>query len=405
MQANITADLVKKLKAKDKAFEIWDTSLRGYVIRIQPSGVKTYIVEYARHKRISIGQATPQFSAANARIEAGKIIADYVKGTDPLEAKRKAQSGSFRDFIENVYQPYISSPDFRESHTKEALRRLRKLYPLIGEKKLVDIDPFTFEKYRSARLKSGITVSTVNRELDMLKAALAVAVEKNLLKSNPVKKVKRYTQEDDERVRYLSPEEDKSLREALDAREAKHRQERENSNEWRRERGYRELPGYMAFTDHIKPMTLVALNTGMRRGELFSFDWKDIDWITRVITIPATRAKSRKTRRVPMNDETYAILDALKKHVSSEGLVFPNQNGRRLGSIKTAWARLLKDAKITDFHFHDCRHDFASKLVMSGVDLYTVCKLLGHSSIKVTEKYAHLTPDKLAAAVARLGAK
>ena len=402
MQSHITAELVKKSQPKEKPYEIWDTELKGFILRVQPSGLKTYLVEYARHKRITIGQATPQFSAAQARIEAGKKIADYVKGTDPIEQKRKAQAETFRDFIENVYQPYISSPDFRESHAKEALRRLKKLYPLIGEKRLTDIDPFTFEKYRSARLKAGVTVSTVNRELDMLKAALNLAVEKNHLKSNPLKKVKRFTQEDDERVRYLTPDEDKRLRNALDAREAKRREERERFNKWRRERGYKEFPTYGTFTDHIKPMTLTALNTGMRRGELFTFEWKNIDWITKNITIPATRAKSRKTRRIPMNDEVFAVLEAWRKQTSSEGLVFPNSDGERMGSIKTAWGRLMKDAKIADFHFHDCRHDFASKLVMSGVDLYTVCKLLGHSSIKVTEKYAHLAPQKLAAAVATL---
>ena len=89
----------------------------------------------------------------------------------------------------------------------------------------------------------------------------------------------------------------------------------------------------------------------------------------------------------------------------SDGLVFPNADGDRFGSIKKSWAGLTDDAKLADFRFHDLRHDFASKLVMAGVDLYTVKELLGHASIEMTQRYAHLAPQKLADAVAKLGNK
>jgi len=91
MQANITADFVKKLTPKEKPFEVWDSTLKGFVIRVQPSGIKTYIVEYARHKRITIGQISA-ISASDARKEAAKRIADYIHGNDPMVAKKTAQS-------------------------------------------------------------------------------------------------------------------------------------------------------------------------------------------------------------------------------------------------------------------------------------------------------------------------
>ena len=245
----------------------------------------------------------------------------------------------------------------------------------------------------------------MNRELDTLRAALNKAVQWGILKSNPMASVKRSKVDSAAPIRYLLPDEDKRLRAALDARETKRRENREKFNQWRRERGYKEFSTFGAFTDHLTPIVLLALNTGLRRGELFNLKWTDINFVGRILTVVGKTAKSSQTRHIPLNDEAFEVLQKWYKQRKDSELVFPNHDGKRMGSIKTAWERLMKDAKIENFRFHDCRHDFASKLVMSGVDLYTVCKLLGHSSIKVTEKYAHLAPQKLAAAVAKLGAK
>jgi integrase len=204
--------------------------------------------------------------------------------------------------------------------------------------------------------------------------------------------------------RYLSPEESLSLREALENRELKHRVQRERFNQWRSERGYDAYPGFGVFTDHLKPMVLLALNTGMRQGELFNLKWEDVNFAGRILTVVGAMAKSGKTRHIPLNDEALLVLCCWYKQRKESELVFPNANGGRLDNISTSWENIIKAAQIKNFRFHDLRHDFASKLVMAGVDLNTVRELLGHSDIKMTLRYAHLAPEKLAAAVAKLNA-
>lgn len=156
------------------------------------------------------------------------------------------------------------------------------------------------------------------------------------------------------------------------------------------------------FTDYLAPMVLVALNTGMRRGELFGLQWEHVNLAGKLLTITAGNAKSRKARHLPLNTEALDVLTRWQRQGEGTGLVFPSATGGRMDNINTSWGGIVADAKLADFRFHDLRHTFASKLVMAGVDLNTVRELLGHADIAMTLRYAHLAPDKLAEAVARL---
>lgn len=144
-------------------------------------------------------------------------------------------------------------------------------------------------------------------------------------------------------------------------------------------------------------MVLLAINTGLRRGELLSLTWHDIDLVARMITVRAERAKNGKQRHVPLNQEALSVLQCWKDQSNDDLHVFQPKD------VKTAWVKLLARAQVTGFRFHDLRHHFASKLVTKGVDLNTVRELLGHADIKMTLRYAHLAPAHLAAAVAKLG--
>ncbi len=121
------------------------------------------------------------------------------------------------------------------------------------------------------------------------------------------------------------------------------------------------------------------------------------------VTIKAGYAKSNSTRHVPLNSEAVAVMKRWKGQGSGHSWVFPNPvTGYRIEKLKTSWPNLMDAADIQDFRFHDLRHDFASRLVMAGVDLYRVRDLLGHGSIEMTERYSHLAPAALAEAVETL---
>jgi integrase len=205
-------------------------------------------------------------------------------------------------------------------------------------------------------------------------------------------------------VRYLKTDEHQRLRAALLRRDATRTAERESANRWRAERGYPTWPAHGVYTDHLTPLVLMALNTGLRRGELFQLRWSDVDLQTAQVTVGGESAKSGQTRYLPLNTDILKVLLAWRPtDVTLPAFVFPGrQCGHPLDDIKTSWAALLKSATIDGFRFHDCRHDFASKLVMAGVDLNTVRELLGHSDIKMVLRYAHLAPEHTAAAVEKL---
>jgi len=161
----------------------------------------------------------------------------------------------------------------------------------------------------------------------------------------------------------------------------------------------------LPFVDHIKPIILLSLNTGMRRGEVFTLQWKDIDWNNRTLSIPGPNAKSGSTRHIPLNQEAFNTLEFWKTmslSTTSDSLVFPGKGGSVLIDTKHSWQTILKLAEIENFRWHDMRHHFASRLVMAGVDLNTVRELLGHSDLKMTIRYAHLCPKLKAAAVEKL---
>jgi len=406
MQTSITNRTVNSVEPKEKPFEIRDTTLKGLILRVQPSGSMSYYLEYGRGKRVKVGRADA-ITPVEARGLARSILAKSYDGKDPAADRRESKEYTLESYLDEVYQPWA---DAHIRTSKATVQRTKKAFSTFLKKNMDEITPWLVEKWRSERLKKGIKASTVNRELTDLKSMLAKAVQWGLLKTHPLAGVKRCKVDSSGSIRFLSPAEENKLREALDDREKKIRNGRTSGNLWLEDRGRALRPSYEGkqFVDHLKPMVILAMNTGLRRGELFNLQWSDVDLTQLNLTVRGDGAKSGQTRHIPLNKETIEVLTGWKAQANDlDGLVFPSDGGKPFDNIRKSWANLIKDANkkgvdLSDFRFHDLRHHFASRLAMSGVDLNTIRELLGHSDYSLTLRYSHLAPEHKMAAVQKL---
>lgn len=397
MKVSITRKLLDTTKPADVPFDIRCSRTKGLIVRVQPSGVMTFYCEYARNKRLKLGR-TDHLSLADAHDRIRDIMKEVYDGIDPGAERRKhREEQTVAEFVDNYYEPWATS------HLRSGIalvKRIRVVFKELLDTKLSRISVFDMERFRSARLRSGVTPATVNRDTGALRALLSRAEEWGFLDANPLAKLKRLRVEDITPPRYLQDDERKRLFEAIEMRERRRVEERDRFNRWRRERGYNEYPDLrrLPFTDHLKPMIILSLNTGLRRNELFTLTWDNIYLThpTPFLTVRAAFAKSKKSRHVQLNE---VAINALRQwrtmwEMNPGNLVFEGRKGGEFDNVSSSWSKLLKDAGIIGFRWHDMRHDFASRLAMAGVNLNTIRELLGHSDYKMTLRYAHLSPNE-----------
>lgn len=398
MRAAITTDLLKRLPAAP--CNVWDTKVPGLVLRVRASGHTTYVVSYGRGKRETLGRADV-LTPFQARELAKGVLGDLAHGRDPQAERRKRKAGTVRTFLDAHYRPWAEAN--RKTGGQTVTRVLTVFPDTLLNKPLAELTGFHLEQWRTQRRRDGIRDTTINRDLDALRAVLSKAVEWGVITAHPMRPVRRAKVDTIGRLRYLSPAEEQRVRAALLARDDERREGRTRFNAWREARGYQPFPPYGNYTDHLTPIVLLALNTGLRRGELLGLTWRDADLAHAQVTVRGSTAKTGLTRHVPLNSEAIDVLTAWRPaECEASAPVFPGPDGGPMFSLKTAWLKIAKAATVQAFTFHDLRHTFASKLVQAGVDLNTVRELLGHSDIKMTLRYAHLAPEHRAAAVARL---
>lgn len=403
MRTKLTQKMVDALKPKVAKYDVNDTELKGLCVRVMPSGSTAFYVRYwtvGKQKWFRLADARV-VSVEQARTLAKKALSRVADGADVQEERKTARGTmTLRAFLEGDYGAWLETN--RKSGHYMKSRLLSAGGPLL-DKTLLELTPWLIEKWASAIRRKGKNV-TANRLLAYLKAALARAKSWGLVPENAAGPVKKTKEDTRARIRYLSPEEEARLFGALDAREERMRSERDSANQWRQERSLDILPDLrrVHFADYLLPMVLLALNCGLRRGELFGLTWDDIDFPQAVVTVRGEVAKSASTRHIPLNTTALETLRQWRGQSPGDGLVFPGRTGARMDNIKKSWAGIMTAAHITTFRFHDLRHHFASALVMRGADLNTVRELLGHGDIKMTLRYAHLAPSVKRDAVAKL---
>lgn len=307
----------------------------------------------------------------------GKLHRISLKTKDKATA-RYLQAKKDQDLSEHRYQ-VIDAPvgaaldefDKASCHHKtkrthrEDLSRIRAFLAWAGIGKVSGITEKALEDYFSHKMSQGSKPGTVNRIMASLRTFLNFAVRRNLLRNNPVACIKKYRPPVNP-PRFLTKDEIAKVMKA-------------------------------AKRTSLYPAVSCAIYTGMRRGELFSLEWTDVDLGKREITVSNKEGfttKSRRFRVIPIHPTLCGILAKYRKPA---GRCFDQVNQRRI------FARIMRQAKLgDDVGWHSLRHTFASQLVMAGVDIVTVSKLLGHSAIATTMIYSHLTRDHVRTAVSRL---
>src|SRR5690625_2089557 len=217
----ITQRLVTSSQPGERPIEYRDSSIPGFILRVQPSGVKSYIVEWARGRRKTIGRATV-LTLEQARRQARAILAD------PDATVGRPVDIEFRAVLKKHYGPWV------KENRKDGVATMKRLSHCFGEygtRKLSKLDAMTIERWQTAKLKGGRAASTVNRDIAALKAALSKAVEWGMLPAHPLATVKPIRLADEGRVRWLDADEEKRLRNVLDKREQEMIEARQRGNE------------------------------------------------------------------------------------------------------------------------------------------------------------------------------
>jgi integrase len=238
----------------------------------------------------------------------------------------------------------------------------KPLKEFFGKHFIAEVDTEMIERYRQVRINQRTRLGRnrsqlrVNKEMQVLSSIFTLALEKRLIASRPRTTMFRVS---GERIRYLTSDEETRLFEVLD------------DCEW------------------LKSIVVIALHTGMRRGEICGLQWFDLNFDRGLINVRNT--KNGKDRLIPMNATVRTLLENQAK---SSSYVFPSpRTGERLVEIKWAFGKSLKAAKINDLRFHDLRHTAATRMGDAGADAFTLAAIFGWSDIRMAMRYTYAMED------------
>ena len=328
---------------------------RGLYIRRNKTGPPMYGISYVYNGTLIREMVGPTKTLAKEvlRIRKAEIAQDRFK----IPKKRRPSKFAV---VCDRYLEYAKKNKRSWDRDEDTLKLAKAFFK---RKKIDDISSWDVERFKADRVKQ-VSKSTVNRYLAVLKRLFNLAIDWGLVDKNPVQKVAMFRIEE-KVIRVLSQDEEERLIEAA--------------------------------VPHFKPMLTVAINTGMRKGELLNLQWEQVDLQNLTITIK--HSKSGRVRHIPINKKVQEALESLPGPHS--GSVF-RYNGSGVSDINNAFRGALKRSSIPRCRFHDLRHTFATRLVLAGVDLATVMQLMGHASISTTMRYAHPNPPHKREAVGRL---
>jgi len=354
-----------------KKIDLFDTKTRGLLLEIRASGGRTYYLRYRDSRGI-----TRQLRLANEKdvsLSQARTLADKARnriamGEDPGANKATLRLvPTFAQFIEDQYLPHVRS--YKKSWETDVSLLKNHLLPRFGTRHMDQISRQDIVKMHADRRASGAAPGSANRLLIMMRYIFNLALRWEVpgIKGNPTKNVPLMAEEN-KKERYLNEDEARRLYEAVC-----------NSEN--------------TMLQYIVPMLIL---TGARKREVLDAKWEDFDFDRRLWRIPTT--KLGRPRHVPLSDGVLNLLSTMPRNFKSDHVFANPKTNKPFVSIFCAWNTARTKVGLADVRIHDLRHSFASLLINSGRSLYEVQKLLGHTQIKTTQRYAHLAPETLLAA-------
>lgn len=369
----LTNEFIKDgLQSHDKSrIEYCDSEIPGLYVEVRASrpGQGTFYLRYKDDTNKTCHQKigrTADVSLLEARRQARILKAQIQLGADPRgEEKARKTVVTFKEFFDQHYLPYVT-PRKRSWKRDEELFKLR-IEDAFGSKRLNEITRQQVQTFHTSLLAQGLSGASCDHHVKLIRQALNLAIEWDMLDKNPAAKVPLFNM-DNKVEHYLD---DAQLEKLLMV---------------------------LRSEDNARSVCLIAmflLSTGARLNEALQATWSQIDRQTKVWRIPASNSKSKRIRAVPLNESAFDVLNQLDTEGTFEHLFVNRQTGNPYTTVHKVWGRLRKKAGVPFLRIHDLRHQYASFLVNSGRTLYEVQQILGHSDPSVTQRYAHLSTKSL----------
>jgi integrase len=370
----LTKRSVEALPLKAESYIIWDGDVKGFGVRIYPSGKRSYVIQYRsgkRTRRMTLGQHGP-LTTDEARKLAKLQLGDVARGADPsAERQHQQQAPTLAALCDRFLSEYVEhhcKPKTYENY-EGVLRRHVK--PKLGAYLIADV-----KRADVAALHLGMSQSPyqANRALMVLSKMFNMAEDWGLREegTNPTRRIRKYREL--ERKRYLTDDEQYRLGREFDA----------------------------VLADGSESIYVVAafkllMLTGCRRNEIATLKWESVHYTH--LDLPDSKTGRR---RIPLPRAAYDILMALPRRDGNPFAILGKTEHRHITDLERPWFRIRARANLTDVRIHDLRHTYASVAMQNGTDPFTLKEILGHKNLSTTLRYAHLSDDAVQKAAGKI---
>lgn len=349
--------------------EFCDTIVRGLLIQANATGnmQPTFFLRFKRQGKTAYDRlgTIKELTLPQARKMATEKKVEYAKlAKQPAKERPILCEMPLDTFMADHYFPHVKVHK-RSWVRDDQLYRIR-IKPKFGDSKLCDLTRYQVQQFQNDLSESGLSPASQDHHIKLIRHALNLAVEWEFLDRNVLKGVKLLNVEN----QLHDVATDEQLQRLVE----------------------------ILRTDHNRPVChilMYLLSTGARLNEALQATWSQVDLDKGLWTIPATNAKSKKSRTVPLNDSAMYVLAEVGKQKKFDAIFANPKTGLPFTTITRVWYRLRKEAGISKMRIHSCRHQFASLLVSGGRSLFDVQVLLGHADPRVSQRYAKLSVQAL----------